>query len=383
MPTYNMSMEAALSLVLFLLTAQPPAPAIPEDPVAASIVHLDGGRPAEAVTLLEPVVAREPANLPARFNLAIAYSLLGRDAEAIDAFGKVLELSPKLVEAQLNLGQLLVKAGRFAESIPLLEQVAAAKENDVRPPYLLARAHTGQKMWKEAVPWFQKALRLAPDDQGILLDSALCYEQAGLKAEAIDAYRKVADPGARERLGLLLMDSGDLEGAAAAFEDVMKRSPSPAAAYALATVYLRSKQPAKATPLAAYVVQKEPANADSRLFYGRLLRDEKRFSEAAEQFYAATQSKPGSVEAWNELAGMLMLLKNYPTAIAALDKSRELGGETPGYWWFRATALDSLHQPKPALESYQKFLAQSGGKFPDEEFKARQRVRILEREIRR
>jgi Flp pilus assembly protein TadD len=115
MPTYNKSMEAALSFVLFLLTAQPPAPAIPEDPVAASIVHLDGGRPAEAVTLLEPVVTREPGNLPARFNLAIAYSLLGRDGEAIDAFGKVLELSPKLVEAQLNLGQLLVKAGRFAE----------------------------------------------------------------------------------------------------------------------------------------------------------------------------------------------------------------------------------------------------------------------------
>ncbi len=378
-----MSMEAALSIILLLLTAQPPAPVIPEDPVAASITHLDGGRPAQAVSLLEPVVTREPGNIPARFNLAIAYSLVGRDAEAIQAFSKVLELSPKLVEAQLNLGQLLVKAGRFAESIPLLEQAAAAKESDVRPPYLLARAHAGLRLWKEATPWFQKALRLAPDDQSILLDAALCYEQAGLKPEAIDAFRKVADPGARERLGLLLMDSGDLEGAAAAFEDVMKQSPSPAAAYALATVYLRNKQPAKATPMAAYVVQKELSNADARLFFGRLLRDEKRFSEAAEQFHAATQSRPGSVEAWNELAGMLMLLKNYEGAVAALDKSRELGGETPGYWWFRATALDSLHQPKPALECYQRFLTQSGGKFPDEEFKARQRVRILEREVRR
>ncbi len=378
-------MEAALSIVLFLLTAQPPAPvpAKPEDPVAASIAQLDGGRPAEAVSLLEPVVTREPGNVPARFNLAIAYSLVGREAEAIGAFSKVLELSPKLTEAQLNLGQLLVKAGRYAESIPLLEQAAAAKENDIRPPYLLARAHTGRQMWKEAVPWFQKALRLSPDDQSVLLDAALCYEHAGLKAEAIDAYRKVSDPGARERLGLLFMDSGDLEGAAAAFEDVMKRAPTPAAAYALATVYLRNKQPAKATPMAAYIVQKEPSNADSRLFLGRLLRDEKRFSEAAEQFHAATQSKPDSVEAWNELAGMLILLKRYEGAVTALDRSRELGSETPGNWWFRATALDSLHLPKPALESYRKFLAQSGGKFPDEEFKARQRVRILERELRR
>jgi hypothetical protein len=80
---------------------------------------------------------------------------------------------------------------------------------------------------------------------------------------------------------------------------------------------------------------------------------------------------------------MLMLMKNYGGAIAALDKSFELGGETPGYWWFRATALDSLHQAELALESYKKFLSQSGGKFPEEEFKARQRVRILEREVRR
>ena len=92
---------------------------------------------------------------------------------------------------------------------------------------------------------------------------------------------------------------------------------------------------------------------------------------------------PAMVDAWNELAGMLVLTQNYAAAVTALDKARELGGETPGNWWFRATALDSMQQFKPALESYQKFLAQSGGKFPDEEFKARQRVRVLEREVRR
>jgi tetratricopeptide (TPR) repeat protein len=146
---------------------------------------------------------------------------------------------------------------------------------------------------------------------------------------------------------------------------------------------MRSKQAAKAIPLATYITQAEPNNADARLFLGRLLRDERRFPEAAQQFYAATQLKPDSLEAWNEFAGMLMLVKNYEGAIKALDRSRALGGDTPAYWWFRATAFDNIHQPKPALESYQKFLSVSGGKFPDEEFKARQRARILEKEVKR
>lgn len=373
-----------LCFVLLLGAASPPdPPAKAEDPVAASLAHLDGGRAAEAIALLEPVVAGEPGNLPARFNLAIAYSMAGRDIDAISAFRKVLEQSPKLVAAQLNLGQLLVKTGRFEESIPLLEAAATEKQNDIRPVYLLARAWAGRQLWKDAAPWFLKAVQLAPDDQSILLEAASCYEQAGMKQQAIDAYRKSTDAGARERLGALLMDAGDEAGAVVAFEEVMRRSPSPASAFALATLYLRAKQPAKALPMAAYIVQKEPANADARLFLGRLLRDQRRFQEASDQFFAATKSKPGSVEAWNELAGMLMLLKNYSGAIAALDKSFELSGESPGYRWFRATALDSLHQAELALEDYRKFLAQSGGKFPDEEFKARQRVRILEREVRR
>jgi tetratricopeptide (TPR) repeat protein len=378
-------MEAAFSLVLSLLLAQPPAPPpdIAADPIAASLAHLDAGRTAEAIALLEPVVTSDADNVPARFNLAIAYSMAGRDEESIAAFRKVLELAPKLVEAQMNLAQLLVKTGKHADAVPLLEQLVQAKEGDIRPVYLLARAYAARQMWKEAAPWFDKARALTPDDQSILLESAACYEQAGMKKEAIEAYRKSQEPGARERVGQLLLETGDLAGAATEFQDVMKRSPSPAAAFALATVHLKQKDPAKAIPLAAYIVEKEPSNADARLFLGRLLRDSKQYPAAAQQFHAATQLMPAMVDAWNELAGMLVLTKNYTAAVTALDKARELGGETPGNWWFRATALDSMHQFKPALESYQKFLAQSGGKFPDEEFKARQRVRILEREVRR
>jgi hypothetical protein len=49
----------------------------------------------------------------------------------------------------------------------------------------------------------------------------------------------------------------------------------------------------------------------------------------------------------------------------------------------RAIILDRLHDLKDALASYQSFLATDKGKSPNEEFKARQRIRIIENELHR
>ena len=116
------------------------------------------------------------------------------------------------------------------------------------------------------------------------------------------------------------------------------------------------------------------------MFYGRLLRDQRKLPQAAEQFLASAKLKPDSVPAWTELAGMLVLNEQFPQALAALDRVRALGGETTGHYFLRALAHDRLQQRKEALENNNKFLAGSQGKNPDEEFQARQRVRILGRD---
>jgi len=67
----------------------------------------------------------------------------------------------------------------------------------------------------------------------------------------------------------------------------------------------------------------------------------------------------------------------------ALDRAKAMAPETPGQLYFRAISLDGLRQHKPALEAYRQFLAVADGKFPDQEFLSRQRMRIIEEEIRR
>ena len=134
-------------------------------------------------------------------------------------------------------------------------------------------------------------------------------------------------------------------------------------------------------PLIQEALASEPNNYDVRMLCGRLIRDQRKFPEAAGQFMAATKLKPDSAEAWSELSGVLVLAENYPGALAALDRLAAMHAEKPGHVFLRAIVLDKIHQLKPALESYRRFLAMDEGKDPNEDFQARQRARIIESEL--
>ena len=83
---------------------------------------------------------------------------------------------------------------------------------------------------------------------------------------------------------------------------------------------------------------------------------------------------------------MLYLTGDREHALEAFARARELGDNNPATWFMTAIMLDSdsrlkTTQVKAALAAYQQFLALSNGKNPDQEFQARQRVRIIQREL--
>lgn len=367
-------MRGVLLLLAWLWTQAP------AEPPAEALRLIEEGRAAEAIPLLEEAAQRQPSSVPVQFHLGYALSLAGQHERAIAAFRRVLELDPGLRPAKMNLAHLLLKTGRPAEARPLLEQCLEDKPDDARAAFLLGRALAETGQWPAAAEAFEKAARSDPADADIALALADALERAGDRARAAEIFARFPDnPAALERLGVLELESGNYDAAIRSLEAARQKSPTPAILFALATAHLRARRPEQAAAAAAALVEAEPDNADVRLFYGRILRDQRKFAEAAAQFEAATRLKPGSGEAWNELTGALMLVKRYEAALAALERARQIQGDSPAYDYFRATMLDAMNQPKAALESYRKFLAASNGAHPDEEFKARQRVRILEK----
>jgi tetratricopeptide (TPR) repeat protein len=367
-----------------------------------------------AAQLFRQAIQTDPTDYAAHFHLALAESLLGQDADAIPEYQKSLELKPGLYQAELNLGILLLRVKRPGEAVPHLKAAVEAKPKEYRPQWHLAealyaagevaqaeqhyqaaaeldaksaaaqlglgRTQAKQDRLSQAAEHFQKAAQLDASFNDALLELAGLYEQNHQPDEAIAIYQKFPESvAAQERLGELLIESKRYAEAIPYLEKAVMRDPTPANRLALSTAYRMNKEPQKSIEQLEKAVAAEPSSYDLRMAYGRALRDERQFMPAASQFAAAAQQKPAAKEVWNELAGVLTLAEQYPQALAALDRVHALGQEIPADHYVRAIILDKLHQFKPALEAYQRFLAASDGKNPDEEFKARQRSRILER----
>ena len=248
----------------------------------------------------------------------------------------------------------------------------------------LARALLKESKRRTPRSIFGAASSLDPQYKDGLLELAAQYEKSNMAADAIAIYREFPDnAAAKERLGQLLVENGNFSAAIPGLESAVKASPSVANRLALADAYKMSKQVDKAVEQLQLAAASDPANYDIRMYLGRELRDQRKFVPAAQQFAMAAKLRPDSVQAWNELAAVLVVNEDYAGGLAALDRVRALGKELPGDLYYRAISLEKLRQPKPAMEAYRQFLATDGGKMPDQEFLARQRVRIIESELNR
>lgn len=397
-----------LAAVLFFLQAP--------DYTAQGLKALDAAQYEQAADLFTKAIAADPKDYAAHFHLALSYTMLKRDTDGVAEYKKVLELKPGLYEAELNLGILLIRDKQAADAAAYLQQAVEQKPKEFRPRLYwaqalldggdaakaeqqyhaaldldgksaagelgLAHALVKQDKLADAAPHFRAAAQLDANYRDALLELAGLYEKNNQNAEAAAIYKEFPENASvQEHVGQLLLKGQHSADAIAPLEAAMQKDPTPANRLALATAYLFEKQFDKALPLLEQSVAAEPGNFDLHMMYGRGLRDAKKFDPAAQQFFQATKLKADSREAWNELAGMLYMLEKYPESLAALDHAHQLGDDTPANYYFHAITYDKLRALQPALDNYMEFLARSNGKYPDEEWKARQRAKLLVREL--
>jgi Tfp pilus assembly protein PilF len=377
---------------------------------------LDEGKFEAAAQAFVQAVAADPRDYYAHFNLALAYGYLRRDGEGIAEYRQTLELKPGLYEAELNCGILLLRQKNPADALPLLEDAAAQKPQEYRSRFYLAeaqlqagmadkaadnyrlaaeldpksaaaelgwgRALARQAKLDDAAAHFRQAAQHDPQYRSSLLELAALFEQNHQPDQALAIYREFPEnPAVQERIGALLLEGKKFAEAVPRLEQAYRKSPTPANRDALISAYLDDRQLDKALPLLQKGVGEEPSNYDLRMGYARALRDRKQYPAAAAQFHEAARLKPADARTWTELGGMLYLAGDHEQSLAALAQARQLGDTTPGSWFLTAIMLDGARQLKPALAAYEQFLALSQGKSPDQEFQARQRARIIRKEL--
>jgi predicted TPR repeat methyltransferase len=91
--------------------------------LAATLLAL--GRPAEALTLVEQVLAQEADNQDAEFHRATALGRLQRLDESLDSFERLLALNGQLAEAWSRHGQTLQALDRHAQALGSYQRALA------------------------------------------------------------------------------------------------------------------------------------------------------------------------------------------------------------------------------------------------------------------
>jgi len=373
----------------------------------------------QAEEKLQTIVTQQAENPQAWFDLGFAQSHLGKSADAIAAYKKAVALDPKWFEAQQNLGLSLAKSGDLTAAAAALKIAVTLKPTIGGQPALVAAwlslaQVTEESQPQDSVAAYQKALELDPTNSEAQLGVARMAERSGNAATAEQQYLKLAAAGnndsieslislylkqkrfsdaetwlhkylaanpqnaaAQLQLGKLQAAEGKTQEAIATFEPLYKTSPDPKIARELAGLYLETKQYPAAADLLRPLIAQSPNDAQLYLDYGSALMHQLKYAEAQAVLLKAVQLNPNLVGAYSDLAYAAEQNKNYELTIRVLDARAKLQPETPATLFLRATAYDNLRMYKPAAANYKLFLAAAGGKFPDQEFQARHRLKAI------
>ena len=154
------------------------------------VVRLQQGRAAEALAMIEPLVAEAPGNADIRTHCGLARQELGQRDEALADFDRALVLKPGNALTLLYRGNLLTEAGLLAEALENYDRLLT-----VAPGYDEAWLRRGSALWlmerfDEALASYAKALDLNPGRFSAAFNSGTVLLKLERYDEAFAAFEK-------------------------------------------------------------------------------------------------------------------------------------------------------------------------------------------------
>lgn len=397
----------------------PPLPA--EVASAESAIAASDWKNAEAK--LDAYLAAHPSDARALFDAGYVADAQNRLDDAASLYRRAVAADPNSFEAHISLGLLLARQDKLAEARP--ELVAATTlDPGVADPTLKARAWRAlARIDRDSDPSaasndLLQALKLTSETATDTLLAAELAEKSGQLEAAAAAYRRVLDKdpasaAASAGLAHLLIVRKDYPGAETLLRAALAKNPDdPTLTAQLATV-LADQDKAEALPLLQklhaahptdsavtrmlaavladagdfagsdqlllHLLASSPEDPELLVSHAQNLVHEGELDQAYAIFGKVTQVDSANVDGWSGLAFTASRLGHPDVTVHALAVRSRYLPENASTLFLWATAYDSLHQKTQAAAYYHRFLDASGGRLPNQEWQARQRLQILEK----
>jgi tetratricopeptide (TPR) repeat protein len=399
-----------------------------EDKAASALDEIEqkiaAGDFATAGKQLHDYLSDHPKDARAWFDSGFTSQSKGSNAAAIAAYQTAISINPDQFESTLALGLLYAKDGQRDSARPLLER-AVTLTPATDSPAEKARAWRALAMFDRnmlpatASNALLEALRLTPETkQDTLLaaeiaesdkdyDAAEASYRALLKKDNkdMDALGELihllivtkredeAEPFLKQALALLpedetlnteeatlLLHQGKNEDAAALLRHQHEINPkNDAISILLADLLAGNNDAAGSEQVLAPLLATHPDDFDVWLTHGHNLVLLQQIPDAVAAYLRATKINPANGDGWAGLAFAASEAHQPAATLAALDNRDKFLPRSASSLFLRATANDSLHKKDAAVAAYKEFLTLAQGKFPNQEWQARQRIAALTR----
>ena len=327
------------------------------------LTHIDeDGNDSPAILIENSTAANRAVNIPEFVNIA-PDGLLKIDAPAAEfyrLFNKAAALSEK---------------GRYTAAIPAWQQALALNPDDDRAQNSLGAALASTGKPAEAVPHFEKAVALNPDFDEAQSGLGAALMATGRIAEAIPRYEKALEINpenaeALANLGAAFAQSGRLNEGILRLERAVALDPEFLGARAnLGMALLQKGEPGQAAPHLEKAVALDPRSAPLQSSLGLALLGEGKPEEAILRFRKAIALAPNSVEAHVSLA---TALHQAGRTAAALEEWRlvlravpdDVGVLAQAAWALATSPTASVRNGAEAVTLAERAVRLTGGREP-------------------
>ncbi len=367
-------------LVLILALVQ-----LPEDIYKSATADFEAGRWSDAAAKYELILKDDPSHIPTRFSLAVCYTKLENPNAAIAQYTKILEQDESIYEVRNNLAILFEQTGQRPAAAEQLEKIVQMRPDDPSAQFRLgmfyARADELEKAYPHLITAADKNLEFP--ELYIALSEAEHLRKDEVKSRSYLEKAYKLDPSnknVQRQLGIIYREAHEYAKAIEVLKPLL-----PESRLELAVTYFDNKNYRDAVPLLVELINADGANPNVDYLYmlGKSYLEVMAYPQAVAVLQRVLQIKSDYVEAYGTLGSVYFIQEDWARAAQMLGRFVEFKPTDAIAHFALGACFDKLGNLKDALAHYNKFLEYDDGSKDPRSFQTRQRVKTLERRLKK
>ena len=293
--------------------------------------------------------AEEPANVV--FERAARALAAGDYAAAEQGFKSVVRREPGNVGAIGNLGIIYARTNRADQAVAAYQRALRISPDDEPILLNLGLAYLKQDAHALALPYFARVVALDPQHQQARQLLAVCRLYTGQIEAAIDDLGKLSIDRPRDEqllflLGFAYLKNGDSQKAKAVFGQMFEVAGPARAQFLFGRACYEAALFPEAEESFLEVQRLEPNFPGLHLELGKLYISQRRTDDAVKELKLALQENPNNEDASYFLGGLLVQEERYEEATPYLNHAKELKPDSWAVYFYLGKA--KLHQGRTA-----------------------------------